>query len=403
MDIIKTINPLCLALSPLAVAARAIHQIPIALKHKTRDLTYNKYTDDVLPADTRFVDDIWQSFQFGELQIHDKWLEYDEFVIRMDRWSLENFGIRLNCIVWDGTSQTYVKMITRKKPSEVIRNNTHLLVYCPMNKTLITFIDHYYSDGHSLMDYFRQLFVEEKPIFPSLPKYTYYPFISDAMAIQMMTKQTVQLLKYPSQVRGIDDKTCILIKQFRKMDNLEWNRWTIYAVSTLPIFESMPGIDYLHVGLTVGFDTDQTYGNNRIGMILVRIQRPKQSTYNERISDLMEQYKTQAMANYMDAHTTYDILRGYDTRYLRHFGMKTIDIVFTALYFKEELTQIRQGICGFAGAFSDYEFLYISTISTGNITNLTYVSNLKQMNYNTLTNDGMTIEYEFDNKDPGQF
>jgi hypothetical protein len=403
MDIIKTINPLCLALSPWAVAARAIHQIPIAMKQKTRDLTYHKYTDDVLPADTRFVDDIWQSFQFFEWRFNDKWLDYDEFVIRMDSWSLENFGIRSNCILYDDTSQTYVRMITQKKPSDVIRNNTHILVYCPRNKTIIGFMDHYYCDGHSLMDYFRHIFIEEKPTFSNLPKYTYYPFISDAMAIQMMAKQTIELLKYPSQIRGVDDKMRILIKQFQKIDELEWNRWTIYAVGTLPIFESMPGIDYLHVGLTVGFDTDRTFGNNRIGMILVRIQRPKQSTYNERISDLMEQYKTQATANYMDAHTTYDILRGYDVRYLRHFGMKTIDIVFTALYFKEEITQLERGIGGFAGAFSEYEFLYINTVSTGNITNLTYVSNLKQMNYNVLTNDGMTIEYEFDNKDPGQY
>lgn len=72
MDIIKNINPLCLALSPWAVAARAIHQIPIAMKQKTRDLTYHKYMDDVLPADTTFACDIWQSFQLlnGNLVIN---------------------------------------------------------------------------------------------------------------------------------------------------------------------------------------------------------------------------------------------------------------------------------------------------------------------------------------------
>jgi hypothetical protein len=403
MDIIKHINPLCLALSPWAVAARAVHQIPIAMKQKTRDLTYHKYTDDVLPADTRFVDDIWQSFQFFEWRFNDKWLDYDEFVIRMDSWSLENFGIRSNCISYEDTSQTYVRMITRQRPSKVIRNNTHLFVYCPLNKTIIGFMDHYYCDGHSLMDYFRKYFPIEKPTFSNLPKYTYYPFISDAMAIQMMSKQTIELLKYPSQVRGVDDKLRVLSKRLYKNEDLEWNRWTIYATGTLPVFETMPNVEYLHVGLTVGFDTDRTFGNNRIGMILVRIVRPKQSTYNERIADVMEQYKTQATANYMDAHTTYDILRGYDTRYMRHFAMKTIDIVFTALYFKEEITQLERGLGGFAGAFSDYEFLYINTVSTGSATNLTYVSNLKQMNYDILVNDGMTIEYEFANNDPGQF
>lgn len=371
------------------------------MKHKTRDLTYHKYTDDVLPADTRFVDDIWQSFQFFEWRFNDKWCGADECEKRTQKWSMKNFGIPANCIRWNGTPKSYVEMITRKKPSEVIRNHTHLIIIC--EHSFCGFMDHYYCDGHSLIDYFRQLFLEENPTFTSLPKYTYYPFISDAMAIQMMSKQTIQLLKYPSQIQGIDDNMRILNKRIQKMDGLEWNRWTIYAVGTLTVFDSMSDVDYLHVGLTVGFDTDQTFGNNRIGMILVRIQRPKQSTYNERIANLMEQYKTQATANYMDAHTTYDILRGYNTRYLRHFGMKVVDIVFTALYLKEEITQLERGIGGFVGAFSEYESLYINAVSCGTITHLTYVSNLKQMNYDTLTNDGMTIEYEFDNKDPGQF
>lgn len=402
MDIIKNINPLCLALSPWAVAARAIHQIPIAMKPKTRDLTYHKYTDDVLPADTTFACDIWQSFQFIEWRFSDKWVGSDKLEQRINIWSMKHFGKPANCVRWNGTSKSYIAMITRKKPSEVIRNHTHLVVIC--EQTIIGLLDHYYCDGNILMDYFRNYFIDEKLVFPKFPKYTYYPFISDAMAIQMMAKQMIEIIKYPSQVRGVDDKLRILSKVFNKMGDLEWNRWTIYAVSTLPIFEFMSDIDYLHVGLTVGFDTDQTYGNNRIGMILVRIQRPKQSTYNERIENLMEQYKTQATANYMDAHTTYDILRGYDVRYLRDYKIKKfIDVIFTALYFKEEINSLERGLGGFVGALSEYEFLYINAISTGTTTNLTYVSNLKQMNYDILTNDGMTIEYEFDNKDPGQF
>jgi hypothetical protein len=288
--------------------------------------------------------------------------------------------------------------------TDVIRNHTHLVVICEHTKTLVGFMDHYYCDGHSLMDYFRQIFIEEKPTFPNFPKYTYYPFISDAMAIQMLSKRFVEIIKYPSQIQGIDDKMRILSKRLQKNDDFVWNRWTIYAMGTLPIFESMSDIDYLHVGITVGFDTDQTYGNNRIGMILMRILRPKQSTYNERIADLMEQYKTHATANYTDAHTTYDILRGYDTRYIRDYKCKKyIDIIFTSLYFKEEITSLERGLGGFVGALTGYEFLYINAITNGTITNLTYVSNLKQMNYETLTNDGMTIEYEFDNKDPGQY
>jgi hypothetical protein len=401
MDIIKTINPICLALSPCAVIARSIHQTPIALRNKTRDLKYNKYTDYILPADTRFADDIWMSFQFFEWSFNKKQYSPDKWEKQSNEWSLKNFGIPANCIRWNYSPKSYVKMTTRKKPSEVIRNNTHLIVIC--KQTVIGFMDHYYCDGNTLLDYFKTVFVEDNLTIPKLPKYTYYPFISDAMAIQMMSNQSIQIMKYPSQVRGIDDKVCILTKQITKNDEQEWNRWTIYAIATLPIFESIPDVEYLHVGLTVGFDTDQTYGNNRIGMIIVRIIRPKQTTYNERILDLMEQYKIKSTANYTDAHTTYDILRGYDVRYLRHFGMKTIDIVFTALYFKETFSGFERGIGGFVGAFSDYEFLYINAISSGDTTNLTYVSNLKQIEYKTLIDNGMKIKYKFNNNDPTQF
>jgi hypothetical protein len=404
MDIINNINLLCLALSPWAVAARAIHQIPIAMKQKTRDLTYNKYTKDVLLADSRYTNDIWHSFQFVEWRFNDKWIGADKVEERINIWSMKHFGIPANCIRWNGTPKSYIEMITRKKPSEVIRNHTHLVVICEDTNNVFGLLDHYYCDGIVLMNYFRQMFIEEKITFPNFPKYIYYPFISDAMAIQMMSKQAIEIFKYPSQINYIDDKTRVLSKRIYKNEDWEWNRWTIYALGTLPVFESMPNVDYLHVALTVGFDTDQTFGNNRIGVIIMRIMRPTQSTYKERIIDLMEQYKTQTIANYTDAHTFYDIMRGYDTSYLRRFYTnKIVDVIFTALYFKEDITQLDGGLGGFVGSMSDTEYLYINAISTKNTTNLTYVSNLKQMNYDTLTNDGMTIEYEFANNDPGQY
>ena len=112
--------------------------------------------------------------------------------------------------------------------------------------------------------------------------------------------------KYPSQIQEVGDKVCVLSKVIKKHMDLEWNRWTVYAIGTLPIFDAMPDIDYVNVALTVGFDADQTYGNNRIGTIVVNIQRPTQVTFNDRIIDIMGQYKTQALENYAHAHATYD-------------------------------------------------------------------------------------------------
>ena len=293
-------------------------------------------------------------------------------------------------------------MITRKRPSEVIRNHTHLIVIC--GRVTFGFLDHYYCDGGILFDYIRTVFAEENLAPMNFPKYTYSPFVSEAMAIQFFSNQSLQLLTYPSQIRDIGLTTRVLSKFLLVDDTIKSNRWTTFAVSTLPIFDSMPHIDYLRVVITVGFDTDRTFCNNRIGVIPIIIARSNKSIYNQRIADLSEQFRIQVTTKYMDAHTSYDILRSYDTGYAHDFGIhKYFDVILTSFYLKSNFTTFHSGIGGFVGAVSQYPFLYINAMVTNNSTHLTYVSNLKQMNYDTLVNDGMTVEYEFDNNDPTQF
>jgi hypothetical protein len=403
MDIIRTINPLCLALAPYAALARTWHQIPILMKQNPR--SFDKYSESALNTtmDMTYADDAWLSFQFLQWRLKSRaWPDYDEFVRRIDNWSVKHFGVRSKCMSWEGDPYVFVKRITRKRPSRVIRNHTHLFVYCPMKHTLLGFVDHYYCDGHTLRDFFRQFFIDERLSFAKFPKYTYYPFLSDAMAIQATFEMLVESCRYPSQIQGIDDKTRVLSKMLKKAMDLEWNRWTVYAIGTLPVFDSMPDIDYVNVALTVGFDTDQTYGNNRIGAIIVNIQRPTQPTFNERVADVMGQYKTQATVNYAHAHATYDIQRGYDTRIIRTLARKRINIVFSSIYVKEHL-RVAKCFSGFVGAFSEYELLYISAVSLGECTIFTYVSNLKQMDYSTLKESGLTLEYEFENSNPRQY
>jgi len=400
MDIIRSINPLCFALAPYAALARTWHQIPILMKQNPR--SFNKYSDSALNTgtDVLFADDSWQSFQFMRWRFQlCAWIDYDEFGRRMDNWSVKHFGVRSRCLSWEGDPDAYVRRITRKRPSRIIRNHTHLLVYCPMKHTVLGFLDHYYCDGQHLIDLYRHLFNCQLGGV-KLPKYTYYPFISDAMAIQTMFEILAEFRRYPSQIHGIDDKTRVLSKIVKRHMDLEWNRWTIYAIGTLAIFDSMPDISYVTVGLTVGFDTDQTYGNNRIGVIIVLIQRATQPTFNERVADVMAQYKIQATVKYAQAHATYDIARGYDTHILCTPMRKAVDIIFTTLYVKE-LSQVESGLVGFVGALSKYEYLYINAVSFESCTYFTYTSNWK-MDYSTLKDNGLTLEYEFDNGNPQQ-
>jgi hypothetical protein len=397
------VNPFYIALTPLAYVARLSHQLPMFLNPKRNEVLQDKYNMVSLPPDVNFVKDRWQSFQYIEWRFSEKW-NCDECRQRSDDWCMNNFKCKSNFIANEGSSvKQYIETITRKKPSEVIKNSTHLIVY--FNNILIAFMDHYFCDGIVLADFIKHMFKEEKLSNKVFPKYKNYPFISDYMAIEFTGRTFFDSLKYPSQIKDISEKTHTMTEIFRKTNDIAWNRWTIYAHGSYRIFESVSDVDYLRIGLTVGFDSDKMFGNNRIGMIIVIIKRPPHnSTYNEKIMNLMEQFENQTMTRSYDANTSYDIIRGYDIGFIRKSKMKrVIDIYFTSLFFKEENTHNVTGVGGFIGAINNTEFTYISALTFGTLSHFTYVSNWKQMNLNALTSSGVTIDYEFDNQDPNQF
>lgn len=118
----------------------------------------------------------------------------------------------------------------------------------------------------------------------------------------------------------------------------------------------------------------------------------------------MEQFKNQTLKNMNDAHTSYYIVRSYNMSYFRTNKMKrVVDVYFTSLFFKEELTHNVTGVGGFIGTLNTAENIYIGALSRGSISFYTYLSNCKQLNINKLTSNGIVVEYEFDNDDPNQF
>ena len=403
-------SPLYLSMTPLAYLSRLSHQFQILLHSKIRDpshprVRYNKYMQVSLPSDVSFTDDKWGSFQYLEWRFTAKW-NHDECKRRSDAWSQKHFRCPSNFIATKGTVDSYVKKVTRKKPSTVVKNHTHLIVY--FDNALIAFMDHFFCDGLVLADFIKHMFAEERLGGKIFPKYVSVPLISDYMALEFSARTMFESITYPSQIGGMSDKTRTMTETITKrvdMAHIPWNRWSIYAHGLYRIFQAVPEVEYLRVGLTVGFDSDQTFGNNRIGMVIVVIQRPRGvSTYNEHILHLMEQVKTQAVSRSTDANTSYDIIRAYDIGFIRKYNMKrVIDIFFTSICFKEELTHHVTGIGGFIGSIEKNEFLYISCLTFGTVAFFTYVSNWKQINYNTLTRNGATINYEFDNQDPAQF
>ena len=404
--ICKWTNPLYIVLTPFAYIARLTHQVPILLNAKIRNkqiLTYNKYNIVALPSDSNFIQDRWQSFQYIEWTLNECWT-YDKCKLLFDDWSMKNFKCKANFIESQGNVKEYIETITQKKPSQVIINTTHLIVYFK-NKISI-FLDHYFCDGLTIVDLIKVIFYKDNISTITFPKYRSYPFISDYCAIEYLTRMSIESIKYPPLINGIGAKTYLMTEILKKNEDIIWNRWTIYAHGIYNVYEALPqDVSYLRIGLTVGFDTDTTFGNNRIGLIIVVIKRsPINLSHNEKILNYMEQFKTQILERYIDAHTCYDVIRSYNMSYVRSSKMaRIVDIYFTSFYYKKGPTSISEGIGGFVGTLNNSENVYICATSFGTTTFFTYVTNWSQLNLNKLISNGLSLKYEFDNNDPNQF
>jgi hypothetical protein len=404
--ILKWTNPLYILLTPFVYIARLYHQVPILLNanlRKEQISTYNKYNIVALPSDSNFVQDKWQSFQYIEFNFPEGCI-MNKYKERLDDWSMKNFKCKSNFIETEDNVKEYIQTITRKKPSQVIINATHLIVY--FKNKFIIFMDHYFCDGLIIYDFVKHLFYEDNISTLVFPKYINYPFISDYRAIEFLSRMCIENMKYPPLITGIGEKTYLMTKILKKNEELPWNRWTIYAHGIYNIYEALsPDVGYLRVGLTVGFDTNTIFGNNRIGLIRVIIKRPNIGlSKNEKILNYMEQFKNQTLTNYSDAHTSYDIIRSYNMSYIRSSKMKRIiDIYFTSLYFKKGSPQSTGGLGGFVGKINHTEYAYISAMSFGPTSYFTYVTNWSQLNLTDLTSTGLSVEQEFYNNDPCQF
>ena len=402
--IFKLVNPLYILATPFVYIARLYHKVPILLSSRTRNkqgMCYNKYNTIALPSDSKFKQDRWHSFQYVELEFS---CSIEKHMERADKWSMKNFNCKSNFVKYEGSVKEYIETITKKKPSEVIINTTHLIVY--FKNSVIIFMDHYFCDGLIIIDLLKHLFYEDNIPNITFPKYINYPFISDYVAIEYFARMFNKSKKYPPLINGIGAKTNLMTEILKKNEDLIWNRWTIYAHGIYNLYEALPeDVDYLRVGITVGFNADTTFGNNRIGLIIVIIKRsPINLIYNEKILNYMEQFKNQTLACYKDANTTYDIIRSYNISNVRTSKMtRLVDIYFTSFYFKEEARNFIGGIGGFVGTANKTESTYICAISLESTTYFTYVTNWKQIDLNKLTSNGVSLKYEFDNNDPNQY
>ena len=181
---VRWTNPFYILLTPFAYIARLCHQMPILLnttERKIRSISHNKYNIVALPTDANFIQDRWQSFQYIEWRFTDVWT-CAKCRERADNWSMDNFKCKANFIESDWKVKEYIETITRKKPSQVIINSTHLIVY--FKNTLVMFLDHYFCDGLTLTEIMKHMFYEENISSKVFPKYINYPLLSDYIAVE---------------------------------------------------------------------------------------------------------------------------------------------------------------------------------------------------------------------------
>ena len=370
------------AISPLSMLFRAFHCLPILYTTKPKPTgAFNKRSERSLPCDATFHNDAYASFQFIQYKFTNSEI-MAAIAERMNAWSQKHFRCNANMETNDNSVTDFVLNAVKFKPSELIGNNTHLFVLFPKTYELVCFLDHYYCDGIILFDIFKHLFLEITINLP-FPKYKYYPLVSDAFATECVTRNLYDICTKPSLITQYDNKTRLLSRVTYKKDSFYWNRWSNYASNILPLFECTKGLEYVRVSLTVGIDTDTTFGNNRIGCIIVVIDRPpKNLSRKTKLKLLIDQFETNVTRNYRDCIATYDTLRSYDTTILRKFGTATgLDIIFTSMFLPVKLDAFQFGLGAFIGNDHEHPYFYINSMTLDDVSYTTYTTNWSDFNH----------------------
>jgi len=407
-----------MAITPIIATTRAINQLPIVADNllQSRDTTRPTIrTKSVCrPMDTMFKDDNWFNYQCIGWELTELYFNEieEEIPKRLQRWSAKHFQSPDTCsvITIDLTHHAYTNDPTTQfakitqwlntVPSSVfLCPHTHLTVLIPDHNMFIGFLDHYSCDGSILFDYFLHILDshDTQPP-PPLPKYQYIPLLTDAITAECVIRTALNVWSRPAQITTCGPELVGSRNILHKVDAYEWSRWGNYAECVLRVFERLEGTGdtlgttlygsitsppitrrippHLNVCLVAGIDTDCMFGNNRIGCILVQVTRPDPTkSRNERLEELMEQFKTQCTDNFTDAISSYDALRGFDMGKIReYFSVNVFDIAFTSFRVTECPDEMVSGFGGFMGTY-DSPYMYINSMTTKDRSLISYTTN----------------------------
>jgi hypothetical protein len=333
---------------------------------------YNKYNKRNLSTEVTFSEDNYNTFCIIQYKL--KNMNIDELKKKLDKWAYINFKLPLNVKIIHEESNKYINNLYKTtKPSHVIINTTHLILFFPKEDVVIALLDHYYIDGFIFFSYYQYL-LDIKYEF-KLPKYKYIPLVSDILVIQYFAKLIPKLIFIRSQFLT-DDKSQLMTKTVYKNDYDKWDRWTLYSIVFYEVFKYCETIEKFTLALTVGINTDQNKGNNRIGAIIINLIKPNNfnnNSYSDNCKNIELQLKKKISKNYKDSIISYDILRSYPISSMRsNIFDNYLDIIFTSTPKLEKKPMIVNGFGGFMGREITNKKLYISANTFDDMSIISY-------------------------------
>jgi len=419
-------------LAPAMITARMCNQIPFTVSNimnnpnNIENMTNVSLRNDggkCAPCDVPFNENNWGRYQFiSHILSHEHMESYimndakngpgDKFLSNLNHWNDENFNSLSSTlhIVLDESHPAYtddkptivasvVQWLTSHEPLEYMGTHDHLFIYIPTHDIVLQLVDHYSSDGKALFEIFCVVTNEMDLRRPPFAKYQYIPLLTDAITTECMIRTALNVWSRPAQITTYGDSLVGSRNMLHKADVYEWSRWGNYAESMLRIFERLEGVrgdlgtvvhgsttsppivqpipPHLNICLTAGVDADCMFGNNRIGGILVQLTRPDPTKpRNERLDELMKQFKTQCTENFTDAISSYDAMRGFDFGKIRdYFSSNVFDITFTSFRFNADVPRLLEGTGGgFCGKI-DYPYMYINSFTTTDRSFISYSTN----------------------------
>jgi hypothetical protein len=299
---------------------------------------YNKHVEIPRSGDVGFHSDDWMNFQALEAEYEGgEAFDVETLIEQFDDWSQEHFNRPLNYkIVTGQRRRAFVSDLHRTTtPRTVIKNGTHLVLFFPDEHAFVSLMDHYYCDGLKLLS-FMQKFLGATGELKDVPivKYKSVPFLSDVLIGYYLAREMLSVATHPPVYKPGTQTGIYKRRIVAKAVPCRWSRWSVIGEALNDLFTgSKKSVSYLRVALTVSIDTDQVGCNNRIGAVIVVIDKPQNfatNTHKHNLECLASQLEERALANRSGAMLSYDTMRSYNTKWLRHFFSNSTDVVVTS-------------------------------------------------------------------------